>query len=178
MPYNTEAVCILDECTDMQGSRSGWCRKHYWRWRRHGDPLFTVKADKRFDEDFWQFVNVRSEDECWLWIGESIQKTGYAQYGTRLAHRVSWEITNGKIPRGMTIDHLCFVPLCMNPKHLEVVTLAENVRRMNMLNRGRCRKGHVIRGLEDVYIRPDNGRSMCRSCMQARQRKEVVPSLV
>lgn len=140
---------------------------HYYRWRRHGDPLLVVRP-RRASEDIWKLVAVGDEDECWLWQGY-VQRTGYAQYGGKPAHRVAYEVAVGPIPLRMTVDHLCFVPLCMNPKHLEVVTKAENTKRMNMLNRGRCRRGHTIRGLKDVYVRPDNHRSQCRACMKERQ---------
>ena len=35
----------------------------------------------------------------------------------------------GSIPDGLHLDHLCRVPACVNPEHLEPVTLAENNRR-------------------------------------------------
>jgi len=45
-------------------------------------------------------------------------------------HRVAYEIFNETtIPDGLTVDHLCFNKLCINPKHLEAVTLEENNRR-------------------------------------------------
>lgn len=164
----TTTTCSIEGCDRPKKSR-GWCEMHYYRWRRHGDPLVVLKDRHRVMEDLWQFVTIGAEEECWLWH-DFVQKTGYAQFMGEPAHRIAWMITNGSIPEGLTIDHLCFVPLCMNPKHLEVVTLEENVRRMNSLNRGRCRKGHVIQGLEDVYVRP-NGRSSCRACLAVAQKR-------
>jgi hypothetical protein len=40
-----------------------------------------------------------------------------------------WEQVNGPIPEGLQLDHLCSVPSCVNPDHLEPVTPAENARR-------------------------------------------------
>jgi hypothetical protein len=45
------------------------------------------------------------------------------------AHRVAYELYVGPIPEGLTIDHLCRVRTCVNPLHLEPVTLAENIKR-------------------------------------------------
>jgi hypothetical protein len=45
------------------------------------------------------------------------------------AHRSVYVHLRGPIPPGMTIDHLCRNRSCVNPDHLEVVSLKENVRR-------------------------------------------------
>lgn len=55
------------------------------------------------------------------------------------AHRVSYELHIGEIPGNLQIDHLCSVRLCVNPAHLEAVTLAENVRRAQKKRRERER---------------------------------------
>jgi len=70
--------------------------------------------------------------ECIIYKG-SINKQGYGVYGKkhRLAHRIAYENHHGSIPKGMTIDHLCCNRTCVNPDHLECVTLSENVKRMH-----------------------------------------------
>jgi hypothetical protein len=53
---------------------------------------------------------------------------------TDYAHRIAYEDAKGEIPEGYTIDHLCRVRNCINPEHLEAVTLAENIRRQKKRN--------------------------------------------
>lgn len=76
---------------------------------------------------------------CWIWNGAP-KNHGYCMVGEasrrRYAHRVIYERFLGAIPDGLHIDHLCRVRNCVNPAHLEPVTIAENNRR-----------GRVARGL-------------------------------
>lgn len=78
------------------------------------------------------FINRDGPNGCWLWTG-TIERTGYGRFwlGGRqeIAHRASYALLIGPIPEGLTIDHLCRVRACVNPDHLEPVTLAENIRR-------------------------------------------------
>lgn len=79
-----------------------------------------------------------TEDEngCWIWQRRA-NKQGYAigsfvSHGgksTGLAHRAIYEQRGDSIPAGMELDHLCFVTMCVNPAHMEVVTPEENLRR-------------------------------------------------
>ena len=70
---------------------------------------------------------------CWIWKPNS-SVGGYGQFGLngkpQLAHRAAYKLLVGPIPPKLTIDHLCCVRSCVNPQHLEAVTLAENLRRM------------------------------------------------
>lgn len=88
--------------------------------------------------EFWLRVDKHKSTECWLWTG-SKTKDGYGQFGGRrrriYAHRFSWELHNGPIPRGMNILHECDRTNCINPDHLFLGTQADNVKDMVMKNR-------------------------------------------
>src|SRR3989304_8928448 len=69
---------------------------------------------------------------CWEWIGARDSR-GYGNVKSagrvRKAHVVVYEALRGAIHSGMECDHLCRVPWCVNPAHVELVAHVENVRR-------------------------------------------------
>lgn len=77
---------------------------------------------------------------CWLWDGlinaDGYGKVTIARKSCR-AHRVAWEIYNGRITKGADILHKCDVRLCVNPKHLFMGTQQLNGRDMALKQRGR-----------------------------------------
>ena len=116
--------------------------------------------------------------DCWEWQAKVNKRTGYGQLGvnykTLLAHRVSYEIHKGKIPGGLTIDHLCKNRICINPFHLEAVTLRENILRGNSLSAINARKiycirRHPLRG-SNLYLTPDK-RRQCKICNKLRAKE-------
>ena len=113
---------------------------------------------------FWTKVN--KTDTCWLWT-DSLNNGGYAFFtcgGEHYsAHRYSYELRNGPILDGFTIDHLCRVRHCVNPDHLEVVSQYENTARgEGHGHETYCPQGHLYSG-KNLYITPDGSRQ-CRIC--------------
>jgi hypothetical protein len=112
---------------------------------------------------------------CWLWLS-TIGNDGYPQINvdgkTKRAHRISYEASKGAIPSGLTIDHLCKQPVCVNPDHLEAVTLRINLLRSSGITAVMSRKTHCLRGHElsgdNLYIYP--GRRICRACSRMHQK--------
>jgi hypothetical protein len=91
---------------------------------------------------------------CFLWLG-SVTRRGYATMTlnrkTQLAHRIAYEAVYGSIPEGLHIDHRCRVRCCINPAHLEAVTITENNRRAFAVAAPRplkthCKQGHPFSG--------------------------------
>lgn len=122
---------------------------------------------------FWSSVQRGTDDECWPWTG-SYNSGGYGRFGVGpprylAAHRVSYRLLVGPIPTGLSLDHLCRNPRCVNPAHLEPVTHRENVLRgvsppaVNVLKE-RCPSGHIY-DLINTYWSKRGGRA-CRTCQQ------------
>lgn len=172
--------CTIPDCGNPQNGRS-LCSAHYTRWRRHGDPLASkpiVLRGAMPAARFWAKVNKTGPvpdyapdlGPCWLWL--AAKNKGYGCFGVTgkmvLAHRYAYELAIGPIPSGLTIDHLCRTPSCVNPAHLEPVTHRENVLRGVGPTAQQARKTHCLPGGhplsgDNLYLRP-NGKRECRTC--------------
>lgn len=90
----------------------------------------------------------------------------------RLVHRVAWELDNGPIPEGLTIDHVkargCRHKTCANVRHLEPVTCKVNVLRGETVTAANAAKTHCGNGHPfdeaNTYWRPDGKGRDCRAC--------------
>lgn len=122
---NSTQTCMAAGC-ELNIDSYGLCNVHYQRMKKHGrieGPSLIERIVARYEVD---------ADGCWIWQGKP-DAAGYGRISVadnvQYAHRVSFETFIGPIPEGLTIDHLCRVRACINPGHMEPVTLSENVRR-------------------------------------------------
>lgn len=131
----------------------------------------VAKEAVRKRKNQWQF-EIDEKTGCWNWLRAASDK-GYGNYliiskGAMQykAHRVYFQELRAKIPNGLTIDHLCRNTKCVNPNHLEPVSMRENLLRGNGVAGINYRKTHCIHGhkFTPENTRPErNGRS-CRAC--------------
>jgi hypothetical protein len=110
---------------------------------------------------------------CWEWVGAKsgrgygvISKDG-RQVG---AHRVAYELACGPIPEGLTIDHLCNNPPCVNPAHLRPATYQENNNRGSSPTAINSRKTRCLNG-HPLVPRPDGAGRYCKVCDAERKRR-------
>lgn len=128
---------------------------------------------RTLSERLWARIDVRSDGECWLWIGAAVKgKYGTLGRGGRgqgnvLAHVAVYEELVGEVPDGWQVDHTCRVTLCCNPRHLEAVTQAENLRRQAAA-KTHCNRGHRYTP-ENTYHPPARPTwRQCRACIKIR----------
>jgi len=102
-------------------------------------------------ERFLSRVLVGDDSQCWEWIGRK-NPDGYGRFDFQntcgSAHRYMWELHNGVIPDGLVVCHKCDNPPCVNPSHLFLGTVQDNVA-------DRDQKGRTAR-----HRGADNGRAV------------------
>jgi hypothetical protein len=138
---------------------------------------------------FWS--KVEKTDGCWIWTAYR-DRAGYGRFlfngSVGAAHRFAYEMFVGALMPGMTIDHLCRTPWCVNPAHLEQVTNHENLMRGlpgEKARRTHCKWGHP-RTEETTYrLKGPKGfvvSTYCRICARESRRrsnakKHMYPSI-
>src|SRR3990167_7597395 len=124
---------------------------------------------------FWS--KVLKTQSCWIWQAAKTHN-GYGRVKIQghmyLAHRLAYELERGPIETNLTIDHTCRTPACVNPDHLEQVSMRENVLRGKTITaknaaKTHCYRGHPLSGA-NLFIRK-NGRRRCRACEKATQKR-------
>lgn len=90
------------------------------------------------------YFYVTINGDCMEWKGGT-DKKGYGVLNWKgknaRAHRLSYQLTYGDIPKGYLICHSCDNPKCINPKHLWAGTSKENSQDMMRKGRGNLKKG-------------------------------------
>lgn len=121
----TKPICKIDGCSNTHEAR-GFCKMHYARWKRHGDP----KRGRVAAQWEWLQSAARLEtDECIVWPFNKTRGYGRIMREGRymIAHRVVCEIAHGSPHQDeLQAAHKCGNPSCVNHRHLYWATPLEN----------------------------------------------------
>lgn len=116
----------------------------------------------------------KDKNGCWVWTASRF-KNGYGQcryQDQSKAHRVSWLIHRGVIPKGVCVLHRCDNRPCVNPQHLFLGSQKDNMRDMILKGRDDKVKGvrhpqakmtdKDIRQIRKLHKDGKTQRSLCR----------------
>lgn len=124
-------ICSIKGCGKPQKTR-GWCRAHYHRWRRHGDPLGGRTLVGEPAQYFREIVLPFAGTECLIWPYSRIGG-GYGELRqdgrTQRVHRLVCEVLHGPAPTPEhEAAHSCGKGYegCCNPQHIRWATPTEN----------------------------------------------------
>lgn len=112
---------------EFRAAEQARAKEYYHRTKRLIHEKTGPKA-RPFEERFWEKVDKRSDDECWLWIGASRNKSTYGSLSIDgrpvPAYRASWIIHFGELASDRYVRISCHNKLCVNPAHLYLDNLS------------------------------------------------------
>lgn len=125
--------CHAIGCEKTRGANVEYCQSHLRRFRLYGDPLVYGQGRAVGDTQdlrFWSRVNLTADDSrCWDWQGAKDNR-GYGRvtvkYFVWLTHRYAWLLVKGEDANGLLL-HSCDNPSCVNPNHLRIGDMQDNV---------------------------------------------------
>lgn len=86
----------------------------------------------------------KTKGGCWVYKAHKT-KYGYGQFwnngSAKQAHRASWEISRGAIPKGKVLLHKCDNRKCVNPAHMKLGSISDNNN--DMAKKGRIRNQYT-----------------------------------
>ena len=123
--------CSVDSC-DRPVDCKDLCGLHYQRLRNYGDVTYSESCPRYLtmgEKLKWYGWDV-TPTGCWELHGTR-DKDGYvvfyAEGKNQHSHRAAYKEWVCPIPEGMVVRHKCDNPPCINPKHLELGTVQDNV---------------------------------------------------
>jgi hypothetical protein len=126
----------------LRSDRAGRRAYDKGRIKAHKNP-FGVGRSRPLADRFWEKVD--KTNYCWLWTGAK-QKGGYGLImvdgKVELAHRVSYRLNVGPIPKGKAIRHVvCDNPPCVRPDHTAPGSHQQNMNDMYAKGRRKAVRG-------------------------------------
>ena len=163
------AAGLCGLCQNVREDHPSLCKKHHEQYNAKLISMRKPRIKPSLTERVQKYTLYVGD--CIVWTG-AVTSAGYGELnvGGRpvLAHRISYELSNGPIPAGLVINHLCTNKVCVNPAHLELTTYAGNAFHDNSKNITKaniatthCPNGHPY-DEENTYI--FKNKRDCRAC--------------
>gem|GEM_PF-1246966 len=138
--YESSKFCSNSCKCSTAGKKSSQKIHKKWEQETHQETKAIMK------EAFEKFFD--KTDGCWEWKGGKKNYGKKLPYGsfsfrdkrTNIAHRISYELYRGLIPKGLIVMHICDNPPCVNPDHLKVGTYLDNQKDKVRKGRGKVEK--------------------------------------
>jgi hypothetical protein len=147
-------ACDNKQCVNPAHLSIGTCAENRRQWVERGrKPATGTGTDKprrrpSAEDRFWPKVDKQGPivstklGPCWMWIASCFWD-GYGIFGvvrtSWKAHRFSWQLAHGAIPKGLHCLHRCDNRRCVNPAHLFLGTNTDNFR--DKMKKGRQATG-------------------------------------
>jgi len=108
-------------------------------------------------------IKLRKSGSCFECASHAITRDGHVKITidgkTKLMHRMSFRVFNGKIPKDLQVRHTCDNPKCVHPKHLILGVNNDNVQ--DRVSRKRSALGEdsgnsvlLDREVKAIYLSP------------------------
>jgi len=161
MPKRT---CSIDGCGRIVTAR-GWCRRHYERWRSHGDPITLVTAPRgalpAFIRTVFDGTAPHEPNGCVLWpfgiAGSGYPLVEWEGEKRTVGHLVLEHFAGPRPSDRHTMGHapheVCGNRHCVAPEHLSWQTYAENLRQAADVDRTISGERHHAARISDDQVR-------------------------
>jgi hypothetical protein len=109
------------------------------------------------EERFEKYFVEDSETGCWNWIGAFDDRDLYGKFHvlgkTCRANRVAWELYVGPIPGDLQVLHSCDNTKCVNPGHMFLGSVQDNMA--DKVHKDRQQKGedHCLSKLTEEQVK-------------------------
>lgn len=134
--------------------------------------IYTIA--QKYKDKIW--TKVSKTKGCWEWSGRKTSK-GYGRYAVypnkaEYAHRLVWVLCGNTIPKGLVLDHICKNRGCVNPNHLDLVTIRQNTLENSdsapskNIKKTHCKHGHKL------VLKYESGRK-CKECTIIKEKTRV-----
>ena len=130
-------------------------------------------------ERFKENIKISKKTECWIWTGSFFQ-SGYGRimfdYTNYRAHRLSYLLHIGQIADDLVVCHKCDNKKCVNPSHLFLGTVLDNVK--DRVEKGRTAKNEKAAKCKLSNRQVNNIRKMKGRLTVIAKKYKVAPSTI